>query len=384
MNLLNDMCERCQHLLLSELDRRGKGWETTAKSLSQPDVTITMKIGVFTAVETIFSMSVYRTNITRELAKHGVSVVDFEEAVASGQSPDLGWDHQAYAGRPPQEPFLKTSIPCVATQHGARPLVLPRHELVRTDEEWEKLQQLLSDRRHIWSSIDKAAFDYIAVSDYAKQEVIRTVGLPEENITVIHHGVDHSKFFCQGDPNARRENFLLHISQYQPVKNLDRLLSAYASIPESIRPALHVVSSGYDQSCEIRGLTMVAHKVSEEELIQLYHRAKAFIFPSLHEGFGFPILEAMACGCPLLTSNVTSCPEIAGDAACYVDPRSEESIAEGIVKLSSDPALCAVLQKRGLERVKQFTWERSAEEHLKVFKNKLHKRAAAHPDKMVS
>ncbi len=333
-----------------------------------------MRVGVYTTVEIIFSMTVYRTNITRELAAMGVEVVDFEEAIAAGQPPDLGWDHQAYAGRPPQPPFLKHSIPCVATQHGARPLVLARDELARTEDEWQRLQNLLEERRRIWASIDKAAFDYIAVSRYAKEEVIRTVGLPAENITVIYHGVDHAKFNCPGDPNAGRENFLLHVSQYQPVKNLDRLLEAYASLPEATRPPLHVVASGYGAHPGIKGLTMQTQKVSEEELISLYHRAMAFLFPSLHEGFGFPLLEAMACGCPLLTSNVTSCPEIAGDAAVLVEPRSVQSIAEGIWKLVENPALRISLQQCGLERVKLFTWKKSAEAHLKVFQQKLSKK----------
>lgn len=332
-----------------------------------------MRIGVYTAVETIFSMSVYRSNITRELESLGVEVVDFEEAVSSGRPPDLGWDHQAYAGRPPQEPFCHTTIPCVATQHGCRPLVLPKHELVHTEEEWQRLQALLESRRQIWATLDKSSFDYIAVSEHAMAEVVRTVGLPPGNITVIHHGVDHAKFNCAGDPNAQRGDFLLHVSQYQPVKNLDRLLRAYASIPSRKRAPLHVVASGYDKNPGIEGLTIVSHKVSEEELIRLYHSAMAFLFPSLHEGFGFPIIEAMACGCPLLTSNGTSCPEIAGDAALLVDPRSEQSIADGIVRLMDDKALRTDLQTRGLKRAKDFTWEKSARQHLSVFEQRLAK-----------
>lgn len=336
-----------------------------------------MRIGVYTHVESIFSMGVYRQNITRELAALGAQVVEFEDAVASGRPPDLGWDHQAYAGRPPQDPFLRTPIPCVATQHGARPLVLAREELVHTEMEWSHLQGVLAERRRIWQSLDKSAFDYIAVSQYAKQEVVRTVGLPPENITVIHHGVDHERFNCPGDPNARRENFLLHISQYQPVKNLDRLLRAYASIPADRRPPMHVVSSGYGQDPGIPGLTIEREKIPEDAMIDLYHRAMAFVFPSLHEGFGFPLLEAMACGCPLLTSNATSCPEIAGEAALLVDPRSEDAIAGGIMRLAGDEALRARMQALGLQRVKAFSWRKSAQEHLKVFAGKLRKAAAA-------
>jgi glycosyltransferase involved in cell wall biosynthesis len=107
------------------------------------------------------------------------------------------------------------------------------------------------------------------------------------------------------------------------------------------------------------------------ELTNIYQKALIFVFPSVYESFGFPPLEAMACGCPVVVSNVASLPEVCGDAAYYVDPYSVESIAEGIYNVLTDESLRQSLIKKGLERAKLFSWEKAAKEHLKVFEEVL-------------
>ena len=111
--------------------------------------------------------------------------------------------------------------------------------------------------------------------------------------------------------------------------------------------------------------------VRQEDLPALYAGATIFLFPSLYEGYGMPILEAMACGTPVLTSNVTSLPEVAGDAAVLVDPLDVESICQGILQLMEEPQLRDQYIRKGLERVKEFTWERTARETLAVYKKTL-------------
>jgi glycosyltransferase involved in cell wall biosynthesis len=107
--------------------------------------------------------------------------------------------------------------------------------------------------------------------------------------------------------------------------------------------------------------------VNNEELAGLYRKASCFVYPSLYEGFGLPPLEAMACGCPVVVSNVTSLPEVCGDAGFYVNPLDVESIAAGIEKVLRDGELRQSMIEKGLERAKLFSWEKAAKEHLKVF-----------------
>jgi len=106
-------------------------------------------------------------------------------------------------------------------------------------------------------------------------------------------------------------------------------------------------------------------------LIGLYKNARLLIYPSLYEGFGLSPLEAMACGCPIIVSNTTSLPEVCGDAAYYVDPLDVDSIAEGLIAVLTDDALRQGLIQKGLERVKFFSWEKSAKEYMKVFEEVL-------------
>ena len=107
---------------------------------------------------------------------------------------------------------------------------------------------------------------------------------------------------------------------------------------------------------------------SEYEKICLYSRARAFVFPSLYEGFGIPVLEAMACGTPVLTSSAASLPEVAGDSAILCDPSSEDDISDGLYRLGTDDELCKTLSEAGVKRAQQFTWEKEAEKLYGIYK----------------
>ena len=168
--------------------------------------------------------------------------------------------------------------------------------------------------------------------------------------------------------------FFLHVSQYQPVKNIHAIITAYDQLPLSDKPHLLIVAPGFPNCSIPAGVNLIVNPVSGEELAKLYRTALAFVFPSLRETFGMPILEAMACGCPVITSNVTACPEVAGDAALLVDPRSVSDLMGAMRHLAEDASLRADLRHRSLARAKQFTWRRSAEQHLEVFENVLRTR----------
>ena len=115
-----------------------------------------------------------------------------------------------------------------------------------------------------------------------------------------------------------------------------------------------------------RKVTRCNH-ASDQDIISLYSEADVFVYPSLYEGFGLPVLEAMACGCPVITSNVSSLPEVAGDAAILVDPQDPNAIARAIITVLKDDKLKRELSERGVEQAKKFSWEKTAQDFLEVF-----------------
>jgi glycosyltransferase involved in cell wall biosynthesis len=121
----------------------------------------------------------------------------------------------------------------------------------------------------------------------------------------------------------------------------------------------------------LSGSVMPIGAVAEPDLPALYSAARLYVFPSLFEGFGLPILEAMACGTPVVSSNATSLPEVAGDAACLVDPLDEDQLAEAMYRALTDEPLHASLRKRGLERAREFSWERTARGTVDVYRRVL-------------
>jgi len=321
-------------------------------------------------------MRVYRGNVSRELKAFGVEVVNLLDNPAAAASVDLHWDYAAFGGRPPYRVFRRSAKPCVSTQHGARPFVFPVREYWSTTRDRIRGRFLIAHRRWVWGRLNKTDYQYIAVSHYTKREVMSVLGLPESHITVAQHGVDHELFVPAKGPPRREEPFLLHVSQFQLVKNVERIVAAYAKMPAPTRPRLRLIAPGFRPVPRLEGLAYGGKPVSDEELVRLYQTALAFVFPSLHEGFGMPLLEAMACGCPVITSNVTSCPEIAGQAAVLIDPRSVDEIAAAMERIAREESLRASLRERGLERVKQFSWRKSAEIHFQVFEKALRMKAS--------
>ncbi len=210
----------------------------------------------------------------------------------------------------------------------------------------------------------------IVPSYHTKDLVTSMYKLPKNKVHVIYHGVN----VTYGDKavyNKRHEKpFVLYLGRISPTKNISNILKAFQLLKTKITHNL-IIAGNLAKSTHITipSDNRVIYKgwVSEDQKIELYKRASLLIYPSLYEGFGLPPLEAMACGCPVIISNVASLPEVCGDAAYYVNPYSVESIAEGIQKVLTDENLRLSLIKKGLERAKLFTWEKSAKEHLKVF-----------------
>ena len=228
---------------------------------------------------------------------------------------------------------------------------------------------------------------FITPSVAATSSVAKHYRLPGSKIHTIPYGINHDFFYSDSKPRAKeliankfgiKDEFLLHISHYQPAKNLPNQLRAFARSRNLIGDDVKFVIAGdsyygfeeVERTIKHSGLeesVIILPQIVGEELRMLYSRAKVFMFASIHESFGFPILEAMACGTPVITSSRYSMPEVAGDAALTVDPLDVDAIAEAIKRLFEDEKLYATLQRRGLDRVRSYSWRQSVTAHLETF-----------------
>ncbi len=232
----------------------------------------------------------------------------------------------------------------------------------------------------------------IAISEHAKKDVIKTFGIPEEKIDVVYLGLDFNKFKKINDGReiskfrkefGLPEKYILYIGTDYPHKNMKNLFLAFSEIMhcEKMRDYYLVLAGNnyYNKGQEylkkylepIKNRVISTGHFDDKKIALLYNAASIFVYPSLYEGFGIPVLEAFACEVPVVCSNSTSLPEVAGDAAYMVDAKDPGKITEAILDIVNDPGLRNSLVKRGKERVKQFTWKKCAEETLKVYKKTL-------------
>jgi glycosyltransferase involved in cell wall biosynthesis len=210
----------------------------------------------------------------------------------------------------------------------------------------------------------RSAARIVVSSAFVRDRATERLGLDPASIRVIPFGIDRSRL-APGD--EQREPFLLYPARAWPHKNHDRLFEAFALVRRE-RPDLRLVLTGGGHSASPpEGVEIHGH-VTPEQLVSLYRRASALVFPSLYEGFGQPPLEAMACGCPVACSDAASLPEVCGDAARYFDPKDVEGIAAAVLDVLADPEPWG---RRGLERAAQFTWERTARAHEDVYRELL-------------
>lgn len=202
----------------------------------------------------------------------------------------------------------------------------------------------------------------IVISEWTRGRVVERLGLDPERVHAIHLAVDHERF--SPDPAIAREPFLLYPARPWPHKNHERLFEAFARL-RAERPGLRLVLTGvgHDAGGLPPGVESLGG-VPTDELVSLYRRAAALVFPSLYEGFGLPPLEALACGCPVASSDAGSLPEVLSDAAVLFDPESPAAIAAGVAE-ALDRA--AELSELGPARAAAFTWEATARAHDEVY-----------------
>src|ERR1035437_4770354 len=273
----------------------------------------------------------------------------------------------------------------VVTVHDLTPIVFPQAfpSGIKGKLKWQMQRFAL-----------KRASAVITDSESSKRDIKKYAGVRENKIHVIYlaAGEDFKRLKTE-DVRLKEirkkfglpEKFVLYVGDVTWNKNLPRLIDA---IKETKLPLVMVrkslVSEDYDKSSpwnadlnRVNELTkgdsniMRLGFVSGEELVQLYNLATVFVMPSLYEGFGLPILEAMACGCPVITSKEGSLAEVAGDSAFYIDAYDMDSIAAGIKKVFEDEKLQKELSEKGLENVKRFSWKDTASKTLKVYESVL-------------
>jgi len=225
----------------------------------------------------------------------------------------------------------------------------------------------------------------IAVSDSTKRDLTRLLRTDPSKINTVHEGVDQSYFNQPSEEvvaDIKRkfnlpDKFIYYIGSIEPRKNLGLAVRALAKIRGNRSDTIKLVISGSKnwlsselyQLVERSGLVdevIFTGPVDEAEKIALLHLATIFVFPSVYEGFGLMVLEAFAAGCPVITSNVSSLPEVAGDAAILINPQNVSELIYQLNRLLEDDNLRQQLAGRGRERAKGFTWERSARETLRI------------------
>jgi glycosyltransferase involved in cell wall biosynthesis len=284
---------------------------------------------------------------------------------------------------------LPPLVPCrsVVTIHDCIHLMFPQYLPNRLALTYARASIAMAARR---------ATRVLTVSESSKRDILRFVDVEPAKIDVIYNAYDE-RFGVEPreeDVERVRERFQLHdpfvlyAGNVKPHKNLERLIDAFQVVRKRGVDNLKLVLIGDDIS-KYAALRRAVHRhqlhqqvrflgfVPEETLAVMYRLASVFVFPSLYEGFGLPPLEAMASGTPVVTSNLSSLPEVAGDAAMLVDPYDPDAIAGGIYRVLTDDALRSSMRARGIERARQFSWEQSVRRVHDIYQKVLDRPALA-------
>lgn len=345
-------------------------------------------------------------NVTRELAR--IDPARLAVTVVAARRPDVidGVPFRpSFAPRVPklpdslfafQRPFTLRDFDLVHYMDSRPPLDFPlgRVPTIVTQHGFGTLTVGLANSARRWVYLDRALVRLaphadlnLTASESERRELLALASIDPARVVAIHHGVEHDRFVPPADRDALRATlrdrfgidgrYVLYVSNHQRKKNTERLVEAFARVAAD-RPDVSLVLTGWQtprfelvrELIERLGLgerVRVLGHVPDDALPILYQGADVFTLPSLHEGFGLPVLEAMASATPVVTSDVFALREVAGDAAELVDPYDVDAIGTAIGRLLDDPARAEELRRRGLARAAEFTWELSAERHLECY-----------------
>jgi glycosyltransferase involved in cell wall biosynthesis len=257
----------------------------------------------------------------------------------------------------------------VSTIHDVKPLLFP--QLRRRVNVNRRIEQWLVGNR--WQKIDHV----ITISEHSRQDLLRHAPLRSDQVTVTPLGLDAQRF--RPAPRHRGQRpYVLCVAGSDPTKNVGDLVEAYAKLSEPLHGQFDLLLAGdvckrEDIRAAIDRLTIgsrvkLVGRISDDDLIAYYQQATVFVFPSLYEGFGLPVLEAMGCGCPVICSDRSSLPEVVGDAALLIDPNDSNQLVSTLTRVLESPSLQEALRTKGLARAAQFSWNRTAAETVAVYR----------------
>jgi glycosyltransferase involved in cell wall biosynthesis len=224
-----------------------------------------------------------------------------------------------------------------------------------------------------------------AMSEHTKQRIIYHYGTPADKITVVEPSIDHDVYQPTSAAEVHRvrqkygisRKYVLYLGTLEPRKNIRRVIQSYLALPEAVQASHQLVlagGKGWEESDVYRLIEEAGREkvvqtgyVADDDVAALYSGADVFLYPSIYEGWGMQVLEAMACGTPVITADNSSLPEAGGDAAMYVKAEDTPGISAALQKVLTDPELQQKMRAKGLARARMFSWEKSAEKLLKVF-----------------
>ncbi len=350
-------------------------------------------------------LGVYAVNVCRELAKLHEDVIVYTSCPESGEveaakirkisrggQPSrgqkghwqrMGWlqtflplrlraDGASLVFSPLPEGMLLPSVPQVIVVHDVLPLRFP--------EEYPRQQYYF---RYFVPRILRKARAIVADSEHTKRDILSFYGIEADKIHVVPAGYDNRRYRMGIDVEGVKRkydltSYFLYVGNLLPHKNIQRLLQAFARLAPACPHKLVIAGTkdpryfpALEAEVGVLGLqsrVLFLDYVMSDDLPSLYAGATAFVFPSLYEGFGLPPLEAMACGTPVIASNVSSLPEVVGDAALLVGPHDVDGLSKAMLRVMTEEGLSEEMRRKGLERAKEFSWEATARSLLGICK----------------
>jgi glycosyltransferase involved in cell wall biosynthesis len=324
-----------------------------------------IKVGVYNPDGLPESFRVCITNICSHL-QHFDCLPVITDDLSLLKECDVLWDPRAGGGHAPHEPLTELNRPLIVTLHGIGPILYPALYSVGLSHRYQIMKSNRQKKRD-WKRLHDKCSKVLTVSEFSKNVICKNISIPKDLVEVIYNGFDKAIFNKNADNDViinEGQPFFFHISNDEPRKNVDRIIAAYESIPAKDKwPLILKLSS--KRTIDVEGIKVIRNRLSDAEVANYYRSAGALVFPSIYEGFGLPIVEALACNCPVITSRNTACEEVGKNAISLVDPFSVKDIAATMKACMEEPQPLLDVDKV----IQAYSWLSAAEVHAKHFHN---------------